>query len=172
FNIEIKAAYRTENFDLAHEKARILGAAYVGCDHQIDTYFNTQEGRFKLRESSISGAYLIPYVRPNTAEAKKSSYVLIPVAAGDVIKTKELFAALLGIETIVEKMREIYVYQNVRIHMDDVVGLGTFFELEAVYQQDTAEQRTHEEEKVTFLLHEFGVAQNDLLQGSYREMAK
>jgi len=56
FNIEIKAAYRIANFDSAHEKARMIGATYVGLDHQIDTYwctnahcFNTSDGRFKLR---------------------------------------------------------------------------------------------------------------------------
>ncbi len=123
-------------------------------------------------ESSISGAYLVPYMRPNTIEAKKCSYVLIPVTAADVSKTKELFAALLGIETRVEKTRAIYLYDNVRIHLDKVVGLGTFFELEAVCspEQDTAAQRALEEEKIQFLLQQFEIANSDLLQGSYREM--
>ncbi len=174
FNIEIKATYRqNDDFVAAHEIARALGATYVGSDHQIDTYFVTPKGLFKLRESSLSGAYLVPYVRPNTAEAKKSSYVLIPVVAAEVTKTKELFVALLGIETRVEKTRAIYLYHNVRIHLDKVVGLGTFFELEAVCQQeqDTAAQRAIEEGKVQFLLQQFGIAPGDLLQGSYREMS-
>ena len=33
---------------------------------------------------------------------------------------------------MVEKHREIFLYHTVRIHLDDVVGLGHFLELEAV----------------------------------------
>ena len=169
-NIEIKAVYTKPNFDYAHETARALGATYLGCDHQIDTYFITRDGRFKLRESSLSGAYLVPYIRPDTTEAKKSTYVLIPVAAENVAKTKELFTTLLGVETIVEKKRDIYRYNNVRIHLDEIQGLGRFFELEAVYTDDTPENRILEQNKVAHLLRVFDIAEKDLLSGSYREL--
>ncbi|MBF0313953.1 MAG: class IV adenylate cyclase [Oligoflexia bacterium] len=163
-NIEIKAKY----FDLENGKkiAENLKSQYVGCDHQVDTYFKTSSGRFKLRESSLSGAYLVPYIRDNRQDAKSSHYVLIPVASAT--ETKKIFSTLLGIDSVVEKKRHIYLKDNIRIHLDDVVNLGTFFELEAVCNEDSIIEK--EVQKVNELLDVFQVKTEDLLSGSYKEM--
>lgn len=87
-NIEIKAQYTKDRFEGAHVIAQQLGAKYLGIDQQIDTYFKTSVGRFKLRESSLSGTYLVPYIRPDQKGAEKSDYVLIPVQKKDSQKIK------------------------------------------------------------------------------------
>ena len=163
-NIEIKAKY--SDLEKGRKIAENLNAKYVGLDHQIDTYFKTPSGRFKLRESSISGAYLVPYLRGDIPSAKLSSYVVIPVT--DVSVTKNIFSLILGIDTVVEKKRHIYLKNNVRIHLDDVVNLGTFFELEAVCDENSIIEK--ESQKVNELLEVFEVKKEDLLTGSYREM--
>jgi len=38
----------------------------------------------------------------------------------------------LGVRGVVVKRRHIWLWQNVRIHLDEVSGLGTFVEFEAV----------------------------------------
>ena len=170
YNIEIKARY-FDSFKKAHIIAQHLSSKYVGLDKQIDTYFKTiNSGRFKLRESLISGAYLVPYIRPDQLSAKKSSYVSIKVENNDIAQVKELFSKLYGVEAIVEKVRDIYYYDNVRIHLDEVNGLGRFFELEAEYKNDLSENHNSKDEKIEFLMKEFGISKENLLCQSYKEM--
>ncbi len=165
-NIEIKAKYL--DLETGRKIAEAIGAKYIGCDHQIDTYFKTPAGRFKLRESSISGAYLVPYVRDNQKNAKASHYVIIPVVnAGEI---KNIFSQILGVDSVVEKKRYIYLDDNLRIHLDNVKGIGTFFELEAVC--DNNSDVNMETKKVNELLGLFHIKNEDLLSGSYREMSE
>ena len=97
----------------------------------MDTYFRTRAGRLKLRESSLSGGELIPYLRPDAGGARRSDYRVIPV--DDPPGVKALLTELLGVHRVVVKQREIFLAGNVRIHLDRVEGLGTFLELEAVF---------------------------------------
>jgi predicted adenylyl cyclase CyaB len=163
-NIEIKARYP----DAAKAKAVAtrLNARYVGRDHQVDTYFRTHEGRLKLRESSLSGNQLVPYLRPDQSGPKRSEYLVISVS--DAALCKSLLGKILGTEVVVDKTREIYLIDNVRVHIDSVVGLGNFFEFEAVYTDPSDEKS--EFAKVSALIKEFEIAQEDLLTGSYREL--
>ncbi len=39
---------------------------------------------------------------------------------------------LYGVKRVVKKTRDLYVYKNTRIHLDTVVDLGLFIELETV----------------------------------------
>lgn len=165
-NIEIKAHYK--NLEKARTIARRLEAKHVGLDHQVDTYFHTPKGRLKLRESSLSGAMLIPYLRSDLSGPKKSHYALLNTQ--DPILVKQLLTEMLGVETVVEKHRDIYLADNVRIHIDNVMGLGTFIEFEAVYQDIAQEPKEHE--KVRRLIQEFEIADSDLIQGSYRERSR
>jgi adenylate cyclase, class 2 len=163
-NIEIKARYPD------HQKAKTvlgkLGVKQVTTDLQTDTYFKTRAGRLKLRESSYNGAKLIPYLRPNQTGPKKSEYALLPTESPELCK--RLLTEILGIDVVVEKTRELYLIENVRVHLDNVKGLGLFFEFEAVYEdpKDEPAQRA----KIEKLLEAFDIRKQDLLQGSYREM--
>jgi len=44
----------------------MLHPKFQGLDHQIDTYFNVQKGRLKLREGNIENS-LINYDRKNVS---------------------------------------------------------------------------------------------------------
>lgn len=164
-NIEIKAHY--SELDKARGIAKQIGAKHLGLDHQIDTYFSTQEGRLKLRESSLSGAMLIPYLRADSRGPKKSSYTLLNTTEPNLAKT--LLTQILGVDTVVEKHRDIYLYENVRIHLDDVKGLGKFLEFEAVYKDESPESESLEQKKVNELIQVFGISTGDLVNHSYRE---
>jgi len=167
-NIEIKARYP----DLAKARGIALGlkAQWVGHDRQVDTFFKVPKGRLKLRESSLKGAQLIPYLRPNVRGPKTSQYVVIPIP--EAAKTKLLLRKTLGLEGVVEKNRELYLSGNVRIHLDRVKGLGNFLEFEAVIVKDTASIRKAETKKVKKLLKVFQVEPKDLLENSYRDLLK
>ncbi len=163
-NIEIKA--RCLDSAAAKQIAARLKAKHVGTDHQTDTYFKTHAGRLKLRESSLSEAQLIPYIRPSQAGPKKSEYTLLSVPNPELCKT--LLDEILGIETVVDKIREIYLIGNVRVHIDCVHELGNFIEFEAVYTD--AQDETSERAKIDALMKEFNITSADLLTGSYREL--
>ncbi len=163
-NVEIKA--RFNELDRGHLKARSLGAQFVGKDQQIDTYFNVPRGRLKLRQSSLSGNFLIPYLRPDALGAKNSQYVLLPVE--DVAATKTLLGQMFGLRLIVEKERHIYLWENVRIHLDEVKNLGRFLEFEAVV--DAAHSAETCKEQVAFLLKHFDIPETNLIAQSYADM--
>ncbi|MEE8142102.1 MAG: class IV adenylate cyclase [Planctomycetota bacterium] len=164
-NLEIKARCRS----LASLRSRVepLATEYVGMDHQIDTYFNTRQGRLKLRESALSGAQLIPYLRADGVGPKRSDYRLIPIQ--DAEGVKQLLTALLGVHRVVRKEREIFLYENVRIHLDRVEGLGEFLELEAVFSgAPQAEQGEHT--RIEDLMKALEISRDDLLETSYEAL--
>ena len=108
-----------------------LGASEAGLLRQRDTYFETRSGRLKLREDlGAATAELIAYERPTVDGIRVSRYRRVAVAAP--AETLELLAAALGVSGVVEKERRLFLYRNVRIHLDEVEHLGTFVELEAV----------------------------------------
>jgi adenylate cyclase, class 2 len=163
-NIEIKARYG--DLEKGRRIARSLGASYMGRDHQVDTYFKVPKGRMKIRESSLSGAQLIPYLRSDVAAPRASQYMLIPLP--EPAATKEILEGILEIDCVVDKKRDIFLIENVRIHLDDVCEAGTFFELEAVCQPDS--DLGFESKKVEKYLRMFEVTIDQVLDKSYREI--
>jgi len=161
-NVEIKA--RVEDLDALRVRAERLATQRVGLDRQVDTYFRVPGGRLKLRESSLSGGQLVPYLRPDEPGARRSDYLVVPVA--DAARLKELLARILGVHRVVRKTRQILLVDNVRVHLDEVEGLGTFLELEAVFDGSAAGE-ARERAKLARLLGELEVADTDLLSGSY-----
>jgi adenylate cyclase class 2 len=127
-NIELKA--RLASLDAARQIARDVATESLGTEHQKDTYFHSPGGRLKLREIEGRPAQLVAYDRPNTTQPKESAYELVPVP--DPEGLKRALTRVLGIRAVVDKQREIFLYHNVRIHLDQVVGLGAFLEFEAV----------------------------------------
>ena len=113
-----------------------LNPLFKGEDHQIDTYFNANVGRLKLREGNIENA-LIQYSRENVAGTKLSQVVLYKHEPSPALK--EILTTQLGIIVAVDKIRKIYFVDNVKFHFDEVVGLGTFVEIEAIDEDGSLE---------------------------------
>jgi predicted adenylyl cyclase CyaB len=164
-NLEIKA--RCADLDAARARALQLSARPAGVDHQRDTYFRTAAGRLKLRESRLAGGQLVPYLRPDVSGPRRADYRVIPVE--DPESLKRLLTAILGVHRVVEKQREIWLLDNVRIHLDRVAGLGTFLELEAVFDGNPAAEAA-ERLRIETLMRELGIAAEDLVDGSYESL--
>jgi homotetrameric cytidine deaminase len=127
-NIELKARDIDPEATLA--RCLALGAEDRGFLEQRDTYFTARGGRLKLREEGDGGAELIAYRRPDDAEASESSYARAPVSAPGELT--EALSAALGTVDVVLKRRRLLLWEGVRIHLDEVTGLGSFIEFEAV----------------------------------------
>ena len=163
-NLEIKA--RCDDLEAFKSRILQLPVSYEGEDSQLDTFFNVPQGRLKLRESTMYGKILIPYIRPDRDGPKQSEYQLIPIS--DAGKTKSLLSEILGIKGEVKKRRRIYLYENVRIHLDEVENLGNFIEFEAVI--DDANQIGDNKEKVQWLLEYFDIKPDHLIERAYIEL--
>ena len=70
----------------------------------------------------------------------------------------------------VDKHRTLYLYQNVRIHLDEVVNLGRFIEFEAVIQLEDEQQLAHENLKR--LMNLFQIEDGDLVELSYGDIMR
>jgi predicted adenylyl cyclase CyaB len=164
-NIEIKAQCRQPEAVrqwLLGQKAR-----FVGTDQQTDVYFNTTDGRLKLRRGDIENN-LIYYRRTDAAAAKQSDVVLMPL--GDTAITLEhILAEAVGIKVVVEKTREIYFLDNVKFHLDQVTGLGSFVEIEAIDQDGSVgvEKLRHQ---CQYYMEQLQISPDDLLSHSYSDM--
>lgn len=163
-NIEFKA--KAKDIDALEQILLQHNPLFVGEDHQIDTYFNIQTDRLKLREGNIENA-LIHYERQDTAGAK-SSHVLLYQHQPD--KTlKEILIKTLGIKIVVDKKRKIYFINNVKFHFDTVEGLGTFVEVEAIDKDGTIGKEKLQSQCDEYAAL-FGIAGEDFCSASYSDM--
>jgi homotetrameric cytidine deaminase len=144
-NVELKVRDAEPAATLS--RALGVGATDEGVLRQRDTYFARARGRLKLREQSGPGpedrtAQLIAYQRSDAAQARTSAYRIADVADPDALR--EALDAAFGTLVVVDKRRHLLLYDTVRIHLDDVEGLGAFVELEGVAAADSDLTREHE----------------------------
>jgi homotetrameric cytidine deaminase len=163
-NIELKA--RDINPEATLARCQALGAEDQGFIKQRDTYFTARTGRLKLREQGDGEHELIAYRRPDDAAATESTYVRAPVTA-----PRELAEALdagLGTVDVVLKRRRLLVWEGVRIHLDEVVGLGSFIEFEAVLPD--AGSPGEAEEQIARLRSELSITDEMLVPVGYVDL--
>ncbi|THF53013.1 CYTH domain-containing protein [Flavobacterium supellecticarium] len=132
-NFEFKA--KVESIDKYENLLLKLTPVSFGTDHQVDTYFNTSNGRLKLREIKGKNSSLIDYNRENFAGSKKSEIIFYEHQQDDSLK--KILINQFGVKVIVDKKRKIYGIGNVRFHFDEVDNLGTFLEVEAIDTSDS-----------------------------------
>lgn len=163
-NLEIKA--RVSAWGATRRAVQHLATRRVGMQIQTDTYFHCRHGRLKLREIVGRPAQLIWYERPDTSEPKTSRYYLIEI--GDPETLRAALSAALGVRGAVKKRREIYLYRNVRIHLDHVEGLGEFLELEAVVEPQGCWDEA--DRLLADLMERLEIDPAALLQSSYSDL--
>ena len=167
-NVELKARY--DDLRAGRDTAHQLGASFESRLQQRDTYYPVPEGRLKLREIEAepggTSAELIWYARPDELSARTSHFNVVPLAAPAAIH--ETLAAALGVRVVVEKTRELFLLDNVRIHLDTVTGLGEFLEFEALLVDGRDEQDGFRQLDV--LQRSFGIRADDVVGGSYADL--
>lgn len=161
-NIELKARLRDRAYAM-HVCAKI-GAVPQGNIHQIDTYFRVPSGRLKLREAIPGRCELVYYQRPDVAGPKGCDYTLEPAQPN----IKSLLIEALEQLAVVDKIRTLYLWQNVRIHLDQVRDLGEFIEFEAVLDDECDDADGFA--KLEMLMTAFGLQEEDHETGSYVEL--
>lgn len=160
-NIELKARY--SDLQIARDVCHQISAQFEGVLQQEDVYFNVPQSRLKLRTINNERSELIAYDRPDETAVRGSDYRIIPIADRDAAVS--LLQSVLGVRGIVRKVRELYLWHTVRIHLDTVESLGTFIEFEAIVSGSVNEEicrcRVHE------LAERMRIAREDHIAGSY-----
>ncbi len=157
--------------DLTHIRNKLMhdGAEKIGVFHQKDTYYNVPKGRLKLRKvEGRIGAELIYYERENVAGPKRSSVLILSIPQPEHFK--QILERIMEVNAIVDKVREIYFYDGVQVHLDIVKDLGTFVEFERTTSQDKEKQK-NDLRKLETLRERLGINPQSLQRLSYSELS-
>jgi adenylate cyclase len=163
-NIEIKAHAR--NFEEIRRRAEALSDGPAQVIPQEDTFFNTPQGRLKLRILSADKGQLIYYTRPDQEGPKRSDYHIYQTT--DPGNLRHVLELAYGIRGVVRKTRYLYLVGQTRVHVDDVEGLGQFMELEVVMQEGQGDSEGQAIAEA--LMARLGVERGDLLEGAYVDL--
>jgi adenylate cyclase class IV len=162
-NLEIKAVDPDPPATLA--AALEAGARDEGATRQRDTYFFAVQGRLKLREAPPASAELISYARADRTGPSVSHYRRVPVA--DPGALADALTDALGVRAVVDKRRRLLRWRTVRIHLDQVAGLGDFVELEAVAGGQGLEA---ERDRIDELRAALGISDERLVARGYADL--
>lgn len=163
-NIELKL--KIESFETLLPKIQ-REAKFTGTLHQTDTYFLLGSKRLKVREEE-NKSELIYYVRKNTENSKDSVYYVFRLNRRFVSFAKKALGAIFGTKKIVKKRRDLYLYENTRIHIDTVKDFGNFLELETVVKDEKQyADFAKEQERIISLL---GLREYQKISCSYSDM--
>lgn len=161
-NVEFKAELR--DLPLARSVCKALGATFILTLRQTDTYFRISAGRLKKRECKGEPTEYIFYDRENRARPKLSHFTIYSES-----QAVERFGATpLPIWVVVRKVRELYMLDSTRIHLDAVEGLGSFLEFESLVSPSNNVARCHA--TVSKLRASFGPALGEIIGCSYSDM--
>jgi len=163
-NLEIKA--KCIDFNGIKQVLINIRAKYKGVLNQTDTYFPVKQGRLKMRVINSKQYELIYYYRANRKSERYSNYEIV-----NIINGKEMLSLLsrsLNLLCVVRKKRELYIYENVRIHLDTVQNLGRFIEFEIVCNSKKDEKEAFG--KMRYLKKVFNIGEKSLIQYSYGDL--
>ena len=163
-NVEFKA--HCENPDRVRDLLAKEGADYKGRDHQVDVYFNVFNGRLKLRKGNIENS-LIAYQRDDISGSKQSDVHLLKIESDTQLE--EILTTTLGVKVIIDKQRDIYFIGNVKFHVDNVKGLGSFVEVEAIDLEGNI-GREKLQQQCDHYRAMLGIRDEDLIAKSYSDL--
>ena len=161
-NLEIKV--KINGNEISEERLISVGCIFVCNMHQIDTYYNVEKGRLKLRVIYDIHGELIYYERDETSIYKKSSYE--KYWCENFKEFNELFSRVLGIKGIVDKQRRLFLYQSTRVHLDDVKDLGKFLEIEVPVESSSNDAQN----MMNYLIEQLNVSKINFFKKSYIDL--
>ncbi|KAF0151589.1 MAG: adenylate cyclase [Ignavibacteria bacterium] len=136
-------------------------AEFKGILKQKDVYYKTSKGLLKLRVEGERNT-LIKYLRDEKGK-RWSNYELLELRGKNPEKYLE---SIFKIEAIVEKKRKLYIYDNTRVHLDEVKGLGKFLELETLL----IGEKSKATKRFNFIKKLLGIENEEQIRTSYRNL--
>lgn len=165
-NVEFKAELRDPALARTVLGPAGLNAAWIVTLHQTDTYYRVPSGRLKKRECPGEPTEYIFYDRADRANPKMSHFKIYSEAQA----LERFGASPLPIRVVVKKARELFMLGNVRIHLDQVEGLGWFLEFEALVSPQHDVARCHQ--VLTELRERLAPALGEAIAVGYADMVE
>jgi len=159
-NLELKI--QLDSYDSALNVLKKLHAEFVKDINQKDVYYSTQGCLLKLRIED-EGESLIKYNRDEVNPDRFSDYDVIYLKSSG---SEKVFNSIFTVEAVVIKKRFLYLYNNTRIHLDTVQGLGTFMEFETLVINGMDDAK----ERFNFLIKKFEIDTAKQIKCSYRDL--
>ena len=119
-----------------------------------------------MRTVNSSESELIFYIRQNIAGRKISKYKRIKVKNPRLVNS--VLSKLMGKIGEVKKIRTLYLKENIRFHLDEVIGLGNFIEVEYILPKN--ERRELAEKKVDDIIKILKIKKKDFIDVSYMDI--
>jgi predicted adenylyl cyclase CyaB len=142
-------------------------ARKVSHGRQVDTYFHVPRGRLKLREVEGGDGGSLIYYRREDQEGPKTSEVLL-WRVDDAEGLRKLLEEALGTLVVVDKLREVYRWGQVQVHVDEVDTLGDFVEFEREVEEGEEESKARGEFRL--LMEALDLREQHLVAGSYSDL--
>jgi len=139
-----------------------IGAENRGILKQKDVYYSIPNGLLKLRIENGNES-LIFYNRNEKDKNRWSDFEVLEFAKG---KGEKFFNNLFEVEVIVKKKRELFYYDDTRIHLDIVKSLGKFLELETLVINGKADAKKRFEKIISILK----LDESKQIRKSYRDL--
>ncbi|MDX2148676.1 MAG: CYTH domain-containing protein [Planctomycetota bacterium] len=162
-NVELKIELR--DAALARAIAKAVGATLIATVEQTDTYFRVPSGRLKKREAPGEPVEYIFYERKDMARPRLSHFQIYSEAEA----LTRFGTEPLPVWVTVRKKREIHILGYVRIHIDQIEGLGNFLEFEALVSPSCTVPRCHE--AIADLRQKLSPALGEVVTTSYSDLA-
>ncbi len=160
-NFEIKC--KIENYEKTGNIIKALKKFSYSAENQTDIYYRVSLGRLKLRIINNKTGNLIFYDRGENEKKRVSKYI---ISRTDNFKElDEILRRQFNVLISVQKKREIFIKDNIRIHLDNVKGLGKFLEVEIIYTNNKS-PRSLMKEIILYL----NLNENDFIQCSYSDL--
>ena len=137
-NVEFKSELRDPS--LARTICSSLGAIHADTLLQTDTYYRVPDAKLKKRETVGRPTEFVFYTRASRTKPKISNFMIY----SEQQAAERFGTSPLPVLMVVKKSRELWVYQGVRIHLDNVESLGWFVEFEALVTPERNLARCHE----------------------------
>lgn len=129
-NYEIKC--RIKNFREIRSVLKPDNSYNYSSENQKDIYYKVKSGRLKLRIINEKVSDLIFYDRKEKNKKRVSNFIISSTA--DFRELDEILRKQFGVLVTVKKVREIFIKDNIRIHLDSVNKLGKFLEIEILIE--------------------------------------
>jgi predicted adenylyl cyclase CyaB len=162
-NLEIKA--KVKNLKDQEKLLKKLGAKFIEKGKQVDTYFVIPRGKLKLRKFNQTNGKLIFYKRNENSNQRWSNYFTFHISEPD--KLKNFLQQAFKIKVVIDKIRIFYRYRNARIHLDKVVGLNEFIEIEVEVKNGEIQAKKLMRELLNYLK----IPKKDFIKKSYSDLS-
>ena len=144
-NLELKI--KIDSFDPLIEKLKSINVKEDSVLIQKDIYYKIPSGLLKLRIENGTKT-LIYYNRDESSKNRWSDFNLLKIEDDNA---EEFLSKLFVVEEVVQKERKLFWFNNTRIHLDEVKGLGNFLELETLVLDGKADAEKRFDEIVRLL---------------------